>query len=80
MVDELRARHDSQVVVLIPVLVPDRLRYRLLHNQVDLILAAELRKRSDIVVARVPMVLHQANGPPQRERAGDEPAPDPTSG
>jgi amino acid transporter len=78
MVDELRAPHDRQVVVLIPVLVPDRLRYRLLHNQVDFALATELRKRSDVVVARVPIVLHQADGAPQRDGTGDEPAHEPT--
>ena len=45
---------DRQVVVLIPVVIPDRLRYRLLHNQIDLALASELRRRPDVVVARVP--------------------------
>jgi amino acid transporter len=57
LVDELGARHDRQVVVLIPVVIPDRLRYRLLHNQVDLALASELRRRPDVVVARVPLPL-----------------------
>ena len=49
---------DRQVVVLIPVVVPDRVRYRLLHNQVDLALAAELRRRPDVVVARVALPIH----------------------
>ena len=57
LVDELRESEDSQVVVLIPVVIPERLRYRLLHNQVDLALAGELRRRSDVVVARVPMPI-----------------------
>jgi hypothetical protein len=57
MVDELRHADDCQVVVLIPVVIPGRLRYRLLHNQVDLALAAELRRRPDVVVARVPMPI-----------------------
>ncbi len=57
MVDELRARGDREVVVLIPVIIPPKLRYRLLHNQFDLALAAALRRRSDVVVARVPMPL-----------------------
>jgi hypothetical protein len=45
-------------VVLIPVVVPDRWRYRLLHNQVDQALAAELRRRPDVVVARVALSIH----------------------
>ncbi len=32
LVDDLRQRTDRQVVVLIPVVIPGRLRYRLLHN------------------------------------------------
>jgi Amino acid permease len=58
LVDELRREDDLQVVVLIPVVIPDRLRYRLLHNQIDLALASELRRRPDVVVARVPLPLH----------------------
>ena len=57
LVDELRERKDRQVVVLIPVVIPEKLRYRLLHNQVDLALATELRRRPDVVVARVPMPI-----------------------
>jgi hypothetical protein len=57
-VDALAAEDDRQVVVLIPVVLPDRLRYRLLHNQLDLALASELRRRPDVVVARVPLPIH----------------------
>jgi len=53
----LRARKNCQVVVLIPVVIPERLRYRLLHNQVDLVLASQLRRREDVIVARVPMPI-----------------------
>ncbi len=63
LVDELRADVDRQVVVLIPVVIPDRLRYRLLHNQVDLALASELRRRPDVVVARVAMPIHPIEQP-----------------
>jgi amino acid transporter len=63
LVDELRARRDRQVVVLIPMVVPERLRYRLLHNQVDLVLAGELRRRPDVVVARVPMPIRADHHP-----------------
>ena len=56
-IDEARARSDQQIVVLIPVVVPEHLRYRILHNQIDLVLSAALRSRTDVVVARVPMHL-----------------------
>ena len=58
-IDELRAHTDDQIVVLIPVILPTQLRYRFLHNQVDLVLSAALRMRSDIVVARVTMPLSE---------------------
>jgi hypothetical protein len=74
LVDELRADDDRQVVVLIPVVIPDRLRYRLLHNQVDLALAAELRRRPDVVVARVPMPIHPAVPPEDDGNDDDHPA------
>jgi len=53
-IDTVREDHpDDQVVVLIPVVRPDRFRYRLLHNQLDLLLSRALRSREDVVVARV---------------------------
>ena len=61
-IDEIRANSDEQIVVLIPVVIPDRLRYRILHNQIDLVLSAALRTRTDVVVARIPMPLQ---GPPR---------------
>lgn len=63
-VDQLTERHDEQVVVLIPVAVPDRLRYRSLHNHLDVVLTSALRSRPDVVTARVPMPLHLADGEP----------------
>jgi hypothetical protein len=65
-VDELRTDHERQLVVLIPVVIPERLRYRLLHNQFDLVLASQLRRRPDVVVARVPMPIGTL-GPPEVE-------------
>jgi amino acid transporter len=56
-VDELRADRDDQIVVLIPVIIPAKFRYRGLHNQLDLVLSAALRGRDDIVCARVPMEI-----------------------
>ncbi len=54
----LREQRAEQIVVLIPVATPDRLRYRFLHDHLDLMLAAALRSRADIVTARVPVLLH----------------------
>jgi amino acid transporter len=62
LVDQLRGGDDYQVMVLIPVVIPEKFRYRLLHNQVDLVLATQLRRRPDVVVARVPMLIK----PPER--------------
>jgi hypothetical protein len=57
-IDEVRADHpDDQIVVLIPVIRPPRVRYRILHNQIDLVLSSALRGRDDIVVARVSVPL-----------------------
>jgi amino acid transporter len=56
-IDEQRGRSDQQIVVLIPVVIPDRFRYRILHNQIDRVLSAALRARTDLVVARVSMPL-----------------------
>ena len=68
-IDQVRAKHpDDQIVVLIPVVRPNRVRYRLLHNQIDVALSSTLRKRSDIVVARVEMPLE----PPARTDAAAE--------
>jgi hypothetical protein len=52
-IDEIRARDDRQIVVLIPTVIPDRVRYRILHNQMDLVLSGALQSRPDVVVARV---------------------------
>jgi hypothetical protein len=47
-------------VVLIPVVVPEHFRFRILHNQIDHVLSAALRTRTDVVVARVPMPLRES--------------------
>jgi hypothetical protein len=57
-VNKLRRRHHDRIIVLIPVALPDRLRYRFLHNHLDLVLTRALGGRSDIIVARVPVPLH----------------------
>jgi hypothetical protein len=56
-IDEARRRSDQQIVVLIPFVVPAHFRYRVLHNQIDHVLTAALRSRTDLVVARIAMPL-----------------------
>ncbi len=56
-------RHECQdpgtvALVLIPVLAPRRLRHRILHNQLDLALSAALRMQKNVIVARIPYLLH----------------------
>jgi amino acid transporter len=70
-IDKERSKHRQQIVVLIPVLAPTKLRYRILHNQLDLVLSSELRKRTDIVVARVQMPI--PTRPPRRMRRPSTP-------
>jgi hypothetical protein len=70
-IDEAREQSDQQIVVLIPVVIPTRLRYRILHNQIDLVLSAALRSRTDVVVARVCMPLAELSSEiPQPEVSG----------
>jgi hypothetical protein len=63
-IDEARQHHRQQVVVLIPVIIPTRLRYTILHNHIDQVLSRALRTRTDVVVARVAMPIE----PPSSER------------
>jgi amino acid transporter len=56
-VDELQRRDHQRIVVLIPVAMPGKLRYRLLHNHLELVLSRALRGRPDVIIARVPMPL-----------------------
>src|SRR5665811_2635505 len=42
-IDEAREDSSQQIVVLIPVAVPEHVRYRILHNHVDRVLSAALR-------------------------------------
>jgi amino acid transporter len=55
-------RKDEQIVVLIPTVMPSRIRYRLLHNHLDLVLSAALRSHPEVVVARVTLPLEDEAG------------------
>lgn len=57
LIDEIRADHDEQIVVLIPCVYQRKVRDQFLHNHIDLVLSAALRSRSDVVVARVSIGL-----------------------
>ncbi len=71
-IDDLRRHTEDQIVVLIPVVKPRQLRYRFLHNQIDVVLSAALRSRSDIVVARTTLPLGDLD-PETGPAASDEP-------
>jgi amino acid transporter len=68
-VDELVKKYkDQQVIVLVPVVVPDRKRYLFLHNHIDAVLSKALRGRPDVVVAKVPTSLSTGQGPTSSSR------------
>ena len=69
-IDELCEDADKQVVVLIPVVIADKARYRLLHNQIDLVLSRALRTRPDVVVARVQFHLAELARDEEQSAAG----------
>jgi hypothetical protein len=53
-IEGLQAEEPERVLlVLIPVIVPRRMRHRLLHNHLDVALRRALRRRTDVVVGRV---------------------------
>ena len=56
-IDELCGYRKEQIMVLIPVVAPSKLRYNFLHNHLDLVLSAALRVRPYVVVARVSLPL-----------------------
>jgi amino acid transporter len=63
-IEEERTRHDDQIVVLIPAVIPSRVRYRFLHNQLDVVLSAALRTYPDVVVARAALRLEDCVSEP----------------
>ena len=75
LIDEERAAHDAQIVVLIPVVVPARLHHRLLHNHVDFLLSSALHHRTDVIVARVPIEVDVRQASSARPRGDDGATP-----
>jgi amino acid transporter len=56
---EHREHGYDHIIVLIPVIRPGKWRYRILHNQLDLVLSAALRDRPELAVARLPVTIEQ---------------------
>ena len=50
---------DRRVMILIPEVEPRKLRHQLLQNQRGIVLANVLRRRSHVIVARMPFRLRQ---------------------
>lgn len=48
-------------MVLIPVAFDERLRYQVLHNHLDFVLAAALLGRPDVTTTRILMPVHPAD-------------------
>jgi len=49
---------DATITVLIPELIPRKRRHEILHNQRGRLLASVLKSRTDVVIATLPMHLH----------------------
>jgi hypothetical protein len=58
-IDGLSPKAQQRRVVLIPEFVPDSAYGELLHNQIGTMLASALRRRTDVMIALVPMHVHQ---------------------
>jgi amino acid transporter len=56
---EHREHGYDHIVVLIPVIQPDRWYQRAFHNQLDLVLSSALRDRPELAVARLPVTMRQ---------------------
>jgi hypothetical protein len=69
-IDDLRRRKEEQIMVLIPVAVPERPQYRFLHNHIDVVLERALRDRTDVVIGRVQVPLHEEPEPEAARQDG----------
>ncbi len=56
---EHREHGYEHIIVLIPVIQPDRWYQRIFHNQLDLVLSSALRNRPELAVARLPVTMEQ---------------------
>jgi hypothetical protein len=58
-IGSLKPSASHRVVVLIPVVEPRHIWHRALHNHLDLVLGAALRRRRNVVVARLTLPLRE---------------------
>jgi amino acid transporter len=79
-IDDLRQREEEQIMVLIPVAVPERSRYLFLHNHLDFVLERALRGRTDVVIGRVQVPLHEPAGGQGNGKTEDGKTDDDTPG
>lgn len=56
-IDSLHTTPHGCVVVLLPVVHPERRRYTLLHNHIDRVVTAALASRDDVVISQLPFPL-----------------------
>ena len=64
-VRSLEVRAQGRVLILIPEIVPRRPWQRLLHNRIGVMLAAQLRAQRNVIVAMLPVHVHDpAEGEP----------------
>jgi len=61
---ERRENDYDHIIVLIPVIQPDKWYQRIFHNQLDLVLSAALRDRPELAVTRLPVTIKQLLGLP----------------
>jgi len=60
-----RREHDyDHIIVLIPVIQPDKWYQRIFHNQLDLVLSTALRDRPELAVTRLPVTMRQLRARP----------------
>lgn len=70
----LERRAKQRVMVLIPEVVPRGLGQNFLHNQIGIMLAASLRRRTDVIVSVMPMhPEEEAAEAPSSRRSGAGP-------
>jgi len=75
-INTLDRRTNQRVLVLIPEVVPQHAAAELLHNRIGLLLAAALRRRTDVVVSLVPLHLMEDHpDAPEPERPAKSGSP-----
>jgi amino acid transporter len=58
-IESIDTADHPTITVLIPIIVPDKRRHEILHNQRGRLLEAALKQRTDVVVATLPFHVHE---------------------